>query len=40
MVITDLNALEVRELVVVCESGNMGVIIEDGKITGAVSEEK
>lgn len=40
MVITDLNALEVKELAVVCEAGNMGVIIEDGKITGAVSEEE
>lgn len=39
MVITDLNALEVKELAVVCEAGNMRVIIEDGKITGAVQKE-
>lgn len=40
MVITDLNALAARELAIVCEAEKLGVIIEDGKITGAVSEEE
>ena len=39
MVITDLNALAVRELAVICSETGMRVVIEDGKITGAVSEE-
>ena len=39
MVITDLNALAAIELAIVCKAEKMGVIIEDGKITGAVSEE-
>ncbi|CDD64936.1 unknown [Firmicutes bacterium CAG:882] len=40
MVITDLNALAVKELAIVCEAEKMGVIIEGGKITAAVSEEE
>lgn len=40
MVITDLNVLAARELAIVCAAEKMGVIIEDGKITGAVSEEE
>ena len=40
MVITDLNALEVRELAVICSETGMRIVIEDGKITGAVSEEE
>lgn len=40
MVITDLNALAARELAIVCEAEKMGVIIEDGKITGAVQKEE
>lgn len=39
MVITDLNALAVKELAIVCEAEKMGVIIEDGKITGVVQKE-
>lgn len=39
MVITDLNALAVKELAIVCEAEKMGVIIEDGKITGTVQKE-
>jgi hypothetical protein len=40
MVITDLNALAARELAIVCKVEKIGIIIEDGKITGAVSEEE
>lgn len=40
MVITDLNALAAKELAIVCKAEKIGVIIEDGKIIGAVSEEE
>lgn len=39
MIITDLNAMYVDELQVLCEATNMAVVIEDGKITGAVQKE-
>lgn len=42
MIITDLNAMYVDELQILCAAGNMEVVIEeieDGKITGAVQKE-
>lgn len=39
MIITDVNDLSVNELQALCEAEGMEVVIEDGKITGAVSEE-
>lgn len=39
MIITDLNAMYVDELQILCTAGNMEVVIEDGKITGAVQKE-
>ena len=36
MIITDLNAMYVDELQILCAAGNMEVVIEDGKITGGM----
>ena len=39
LTITDMNAVYVDELQILCAAGNMAVVIEDGKITGAVQKE-
>lgn len=39
MIITDLNAMYVKELQVLCEATNMEVVIEDGKVTRVVQKE-